>query len=105
MTSFGWASLTLPPSLYYLFCCFVNTCLVLYLDWFALSQVSMSHLFKVQEQRITKEDLAFDDMEPDCRALAGFGSTSSMVGFALSRSTFSTVQHSTVHYSTGHYVE
>ncbi len=55
--------------------------LYFYLDWLALSQVSMSHLSRVQEQRITKEDLAFDDMEPNCSAIAGFGSTSSMVGF------------------------
>jgi len=43
----------------------------------------MSHLSKVQEQRITKEDLAFDGMEPNCSAIAGFGSTTSMVGFVV----------------------
>lgn len=36
--------------------------------------MSKSHLSKVQEQRITEEDLAFDGMEPDCSAMAGFGS-------------------------------
>ncbi|CAM9357481.1 unnamed protein product [Ectocarpus sp. 12 AP-2014] len=38
-------------------------------------QVSKSHLSKVQEQRITEEDLAFDGMEPDCSAIMGFGSS------------------------------
>ncbi|CAM9540129.1 unnamed protein product [Ectocarpus sp. 4 AP-2014] len=38
-------------------------------------QVSKSHLSKVQEQRITEEDLAFDGMEPDCSAIMGFGNS------------------------------
>ncbi|CAM9837402.1 unnamed protein product [Pylaiella littoralis] len=41
-------------------------------------QVSKSHLSKVQEQRITEEDLEFDDMEPNCSAIAGFGSSGSL---------------------------
>ncbi|CAN0067566.1 unnamed protein product, partial [Hapterophycus canaliculatus] len=35
-----------------------------------------SHLSKVQEQRITEEDLAFDGMEPDSSSILGFGSAS-----------------------------
>lgn len=46
---------------------------------FLLLQVSKSHLSKVQEQRITEEDLEFDDMEPNCSAIAGFGSSGSLV--------------------------
>lgn len=38
-------------------------------------QVNKSHLLKMQEQRITEEDLAFDGMEPDCSAIMAFGST------------------------------
>lgn len=37
--------------------------------------MSKSHLSKVQEQRITEADLAFDGMEPDCGAIMGFGSS------------------------------
>lgn len=48
------------------------------------AQVSKSHLSKVQEQRITEEDLAFDDMEPDCSVIAGFGSKNGSGGRMVS---------------------